>query len=123
MCVIGVHADGGMRDRIILPAKQMYRCRSLPPAQIPLVETLGVSGSPAGEVVALLKGVDPVTFLTVGSRVSPPGRPPGMSVDNVFFDRPEHDQSQSFITLKRQAPAELTRRLTPPVRLLACWLP
>jgi hypothetical protein len=26
-------------------------------------------------------------------------------VDNVFFDRPEHTASQSFITLKRQAPA------------------
>src|SRR5258705_6869797 len=42
MSVIGVHADGGMRDRILLPVKQMYRCTSLPPAQIPLVETLGV---------------------------------------------------------------------------------
>src|SRR4051795_8674382 len=42
MCVIGVHADGGMRTRILLPAKQMYKCDKLPTAQIPLVETLGV---------------------------------------------------------------------------------
>ena len=42
MCVIGVHADGGMRDRILLPAQQLYRCRSLAPEHIPLVETLGV---------------------------------------------------------------------------------
>ena len=42
MRVIGVHADGGMRDRILLPAKQMYKCEKLPPVQIPLVETLGV---------------------------------------------------------------------------------
>ena len=42
MRVIGVHSDGGMRDRILLPAKQMYKCPTLPPAQIPLVETLGV---------------------------------------------------------------------------------
>jgi 2-desacetyl-2-hydroxyethyl bacteriochlorophyllide A dehydrogenase len=42
MCVIGVHADGGMRDRILLPAKQLYPCRKLAPAHIPLVETLGV---------------------------------------------------------------------------------
>src|SRR5947209_3532478 len=42
MRVIGVHSDGGMRDRILLPAKQMYKCEKLPPAQIPLVETLGV---------------------------------------------------------------------------------
>src|ERR1700679_1059910 len=42
MCVIGVHSDGGMRDRILLPAKQLYKCAKLPPEQIPLVETLGV---------------------------------------------------------------------------------
>lgn len=42
MCVIGVHADGGMRDRILLPAKQLYQCRKLAPVLIPLVETLGV---------------------------------------------------------------------------------
>jgi 2-desacetyl-2-hydroxyethyl bacteriochlorophyllide A dehydrogenase len=42
MRVIGVHCDGGMRDRIVLPAKQLYKCEKLPSAQIPLVETLGV---------------------------------------------------------------------------------
>jgi 2-desacetyl-2-hydroxyethyl bacteriochlorophyllide A dehydrogenase len=42
MRVIGVHSDGGMCDRILLPAKQLYKCDKLPPAQIPLVETLGV---------------------------------------------------------------------------------
>jgi len=42
MCVIGVHADGGMCDRILLPAKQIYKCAKLTPVQIPLVETLGV---------------------------------------------------------------------------------
>jgi 2-desacetyl-2-hydroxyethyl bacteriochlorophyllide A dehydrogenase len=42
MCVIGVHVDGGMRDTILLPAKQLYRCTKLNPLAIPLVETLGV---------------------------------------------------------------------------------
>ena len=42
MCVIGVHVDGGMRDVIVLPAKQLYRCEKLTPVLIPLVETLGV---------------------------------------------------------------------------------
>jgi len=42
MRVIGVHSDGGMRDRILLPASQVYPCRKLPPEQIPLVETLAV---------------------------------------------------------------------------------
>src|SRR5271166_5484124 len=42
MSVIGVHSDGGMRDRILIAAKQLYKCEKLPPVQIPLVETLGV---------------------------------------------------------------------------------
>src|SRR4051794_19610617 len=42
MRVIGVHSDGGMRDRILVPAKQLYKCETLPSELIPLVETLGV---------------------------------------------------------------------------------
>jgi len=42
MCVVGVHVDGGMRDVMLLPAKQLYKISKLPTAQIPLVETLGV---------------------------------------------------------------------------------
>jgi 2-desacetyl-2-hydroxyethyl bacteriochlorophyllide A dehydrogenase len=52
MRVIGVHSDGGMRDRILLPAKQMYRCEKLPPAQILLVETLGVGIHAVGRAAA-----------------------------------------------------------------------
>jgi len=51
MCVIGVHTDGGMRDRILLPAKQLY-LSSLPPVQIPLVETLGVGIHAVGRAEA-----------------------------------------------------------------------
>jgi len=66
MSVIGVHADGGMRDRILLPAKQMYRCKSLPPAQIPLVETLGVGIHAVGRAAvepgerAIVVGAGPI---------------------------------------------------------------
>lgn len=52
MRVIGVHSDGGMRDRILLPAKQMYRCEKLPPALMPLVETLGVGIHAVGRAEA-----------------------------------------------------------------------
>jgi 2-desacetyl-2-hydroxyethyl bacteriochlorophyllide A dehydrogenase len=52
MCVIGVHADGGMRDRILLPAKQMYKCAKLPLVQIPMVETLGVGIHAVGRAAA-----------------------------------------------------------------------
>jgi hypothetical protein len=43
---------------------------------------------PKTNTSALLRGIDPVTFVTVGTRDSPPDRPPGMSVFNVFFDSP-----------------------------------
>src|SRR3984957_10506992 len=52
MRVIGVHSDGGMRDRILLPAKQLYKCEKLTPAQIPLVETLGVGIHATGRAEA-----------------------------------------------------------------------
>src|ERR1700733_11376114 len=63
MRVIGVHSDGGMRERILLPAKQMYKCEKLPDVLIPLVETLGVgihavgrSGVVAGDRAIMVGG-------------------------------------------------------------------
>jgi len=52
MRVIGVHSDGGMRDHIILPVAQMYRCDKLPNEMIPLVETLGVGIHAVGRAAA-----------------------------------------------------------------------
>ena len=52
MCVIGVHSDGGMRDRILLPANQIYKCTKLPPQQLPLVETLAVGIHAVGRAAA-----------------------------------------------------------------------
>jgi len=52
MRVIGVHSDGGMTDRILIPAKQLYKCEKLPPVQIPLVETLGVGIHATGRAEA-----------------------------------------------------------------------
>ena len=43
-----------------------------------------------------LEQVDPVTFVTVGTREYPPGRPPEMSVFNVFFDSPAKRPHQSY---------------------------
>ena len=52
MRVIGVHSDGGMCDRILLPAKQLYKCETLRAVQIPLVETLGVGIHAVGRAEA-----------------------------------------------------------------------
>ena len=66
MCVIGVHSDGGMRDRLLLPAQQLYPCAPLRPQQVPLVETLAVgchavgrSGAQRGER-AIVIGAGPI---------------------------------------------------------------
>ncbi|OAI56558.1 hypothetical protein AYO49_00730 [Verrucomicrobiaceae bacterium SCGC AG-212-N21] len=48
----------------------------------PLIRSLAAGKEP------LLHSLDPLLSLTVGSRESPSGRPPGMSVWNVFFDNP-----------------------------------
>jgi threonine dehydrogenase-like Zn-dependent dehydrogenase len=71
MRVIGVHSDGGMRDRILLPADQMYKCETLPPVQIPLVETLGVGIHAVGRAEvqpgsrAIVAGVGPIGLSVV----------------------------------------------------------
>ncbi len=55
-------------------------------------------------IKTLIKEIDPVTFLLVGSRRAPAGRPPEMSVFNVFFDSPAKRPFQthkSKLDLKR----------------------
>lgn len=42
LAVFGVHMDGGMRDEIVLPAKQLHLCTRLTARYVPLVETLAV---------------------------------------------------------------------------------
>jgi hypothetical protein len=54
----------------------------------PLIESLGIANSATGKAEPLLHDIEPVTFLTVGTREAPTGRPPTMSVWNVFFDKP-----------------------------------
>ena len=69
----------------------------------PLIESLGIARTATGEADAILKGLDPVTFVTVGTRVNPPDRPPGMSVFNVFFDSPAkrpYEQFRSTLDLR-----------------------
>jgi 2-desacetyl-2-hydroxyethyl bacteriochlorophyllide A dehydrogenase len=64
--VIGVHSDGGMCDSIILPARQLHKCSTLPPVQIPLVETLAVGIHAVGRAAvepgdrAIVAGAGPI---------------------------------------------------------------
>ena len=62
----------------------------------PLIAALGVAQGTKLDGGEILKDVDPVVFMTVGSRVNPPDRPPTMSIFNVFFDSPAKRPSQQF---------------------------
>jgi hypothetical protein len=57
-------------------------------AERPLIAGLGLAKGEAGPAIELLKEIDPVTFVTVGSRVGMPDHPAGMSRFNEFFDSP-----------------------------------
>lgn len=64
--VIGVHTDGGMRERIVLPAHKLHKSATLSLEQLALVETLGIgchavdrAGLEAGEFVVVI-GAGPI---------------------------------------------------------------
>ena len=60
---MGVHTDGGMRERIIVPARKLHPSRTLELEQLALVETLGI-GAHAVERAQLEEGE---TVLVVGA--------------------------------------------------------
>ncbi len=53
-----------------------------------LFENMAIAAKAGEPFRPVLQGVDPVTFVVVGERRAPAGRPPEMSVFNVFFDSP-----------------------------------
>ncbi len=81
----------------------------------PLVASVAVAGKDSTEFRRVLEGADPVFFLLVGSRQAPEGRPPSMSVFNVFFDSPANRPYDSYrlsLDLKRVRVASTGRVLT-----------
>jgi hypothetical protein len=86
-CGVDIHRDG---DRLMVEwPMEDERARivlDLAKGQ-PLISAIAIA-SKAGEYRSLLEAADPTCFLVVGSRQAPEGRPPGMSVFNVFFDSP-----------------------------------
>jgi hypothetical protein len=88
---LGDEAAGAESGRLVLdfrPGKPLL-------ASLAIVPAAG-GASDRKSPAPLLAGVDPVTFVTVGTRVNPPGRPPGMSVFNVFFDSPATRPHQAY---------------------------
>jgi hypothetical protein len=62
----------------------------------PLIRSIGVARMAGASARPLVEIADPVTFLLVGSREASAGRPPEMSVFNVFFDTPANRPFQSY---------------------------
>src|SRR5262245_16243924 len=64
--VLGVHTDGGMRERIVVPAAKLHRSAALSFEQLALVETLGIGAHAVGRAQiqagewALVIGAGPI---------------------------------------------------------------
>jgi hypothetical protein len=87
----------------------------------PLVETVGIAGSAGESAVSLLRGVEPVTVLTVGTRKTETGRRPPNSEWTVFFDKPASRPHHRYLSKLDRKSIRVTsegRRATVAVREL-----
>jgi hypothetical protein len=100
---VSVRREGnGLTLRWPVTAREWAELKlDLRPSQ-PLVEQIGLAASSRDAAAPVLHGLDPVWFLTVGSRKEAGGRPPGMSPFNEFFDNPASRPHESY--LARYAP-------------------
>jgi len=62
----------------------------------PLIAALGLAAE-GGPARTLLSGLQPVTFVTVGTREEPPGRPPTLTHWDVFFDHPGRRPYRTYL--------------------------
>ena len=64
--VLGVHTDGGLRPRFLVPARKLHRSDKLSPDQLALVETLAIGchavnrAAPRGDDHVLVIGAGPI---------------------------------------------------------------
>src|SRR5438105_12355299 len=69
--VLGVHTDGGMRPRFIVPARKLHPSSKLTVDQLALVETLAIGchavnrGAPAKGEPVLVIGAGPIGLATI----------------------------------------------------------
>jgi hypothetical protein len=108
---IGVHVDGGMRERILMPASHVYSSGSLAHAQLALVETLGIGCHAVGRAApepgekALVIGAGPIgltvlEFLRIAGaaasvlEISPERR---TSASRLFPEAARHDSAEAVL--------------------------
>ncbi len=81
----------------------------------PLCARMDVAAKAGETFRTVLQNVDPAAFVTVGDREAPTGRPPEMSVFNVFFDTPAnrpHQTHRSSFELRNASVRSRGRRAT-----------
>lgn len=97
------HAGQTLRITWPMPDRQTGMILFNLTSQQALIQTIGI-GKENGPVSPLLQSIDPVTYVTVGTRQVPAGRPPQLSEWSVFFDKPAsrpHRTYSSALELKR----------------------
>jgi hypothetical protein len=96
-CGVDVKQDGD-RLHVAWPMAEKEYGRltlDLRPGQ-PVIESLAIAAGAAEAGRPLFQAVEPVYFLTVGTRQAPAGRPPQMSIWNTFFDKPASRPHQTY---------------------------
>lgn len=76
----------------------------------PLIQSLGVALANTSVHASTLRDVEPAFWLTVGTRMAPPGRPEGMSVWNTFFDTVPDRPTKTHRSQLTQRGARITSR-------------
>ena len=71
-----------------------------------MFDSIAIAAKAGEPFHSIIQGVDPVTFVVVGERRAPSGRPPEMSMFNVFFDSPA---SRPFQTHRSQLESKQVR--------------
>jgi hypothetical protein len=74
----------------------------------PLMRSMAIGPGTTDPGMMLLQNVDPVTFVTVGTREAPPDRPPAMPIWNVFFDKPAKRPHRTFPSRLERKGARVT---------------
>jgi hypothetical protein len=62
----------------------------------PLFRSIGIAAGAGATPQTLLESADPSVYLVVGTRQAPSGRPPDLSVFDVFFDTPANRPYSAF---------------------------
>jgi 2-desacetyl-2-hydroxyethyl bacteriochlorophyllide A dehydrogenase len=117
---LGVHTDGGMRERIVLPANKLYPSKTLTLDQLALVETLGIGAHAVSRAslepdeFALVVGAGPIGLSVVQFARAAGARVIVMDVSEsrLEFCRRQLGVEHSVVAKPDVDPVEALKKLT-----------